>query len=123
MKRTGFTLIEILVVMAILTIVSSFSFKTLPRFAGQLYLNGAAQTIAAELRALQSKALLQHETLNYDLSQLKLPAGISLANMPQISFAASGATPPGGSGTLILQSGLGSQKKIIVSSSGRVRFE
>jgi prepilin-type N-terminal cleavage/methylation domain-containing protein len=123
MKRKAFSLIEILVVVSILTLALSFAFPTFSRFSEQLSLNAAAKSLASEIRALQSQAILQSKTLNLDLVNIKLPPGINFSKISRISFASSGFPPPGGSGSLVLQNKFGRTRKIIVSSAGRVRLE
>ena len=119
----AFTLIELLVVIGIIAILSLIALPTFSSFSAQLCLNATARALAAQLRNLQSHAVLQHETLSLDQNRLTFPAGIKPLLLKNISFSASGFSPPGGSGTLILGNRFGRQKKIIVSSSGRVRIE
>ena len=123
MRKKGFTLIELLVVIAVIGIMMVGTLPQLSSLSAHLRLTAAAKCLAADLRSLQARATSQHETLNLDLNSLTLPAGIKLVKSSQIAFAPSGFTPPGGSGTLVLQNQLGQQKKVIVSSVGRVRLE
>ncbi|MFH1347685.1 MAG: prepilin-type N-terminal cleavage/methylation domain-containing protein [Candidatus Margulisiibacteriota bacterium] len=123
MKRSGFTLIELLVVISILGIMFLISIPNFSRFASQISLNASAKTLASELRALQSKAVLEHKTLSFDPGSFALPAGIETVKAGSISFSPSGFTAFGGSGSLFLQNRFGQQKKVVVSWSGRVRIE
>ncbi|MFC1568092.1 type IV pilin protein [Candidatus Margulisiibacteriota bacterium] len=123
MNRKGLTLIEILVVLGIIGTLAIFALPTYYNFSAQLTLNAAARALAAELRGLQGQAVLQHKTLRLDLAGRRFPSGIKPVKLSEIGFSSSGFTPPGGSGTLILANRFGRQKKIIVSSAGRVRIE
>jgi len=123
MSRKGFTLIETLVVVAIIAALFAISIPTYSRFSAQLSLSTSAKAVASNLRAIQTQAVTQHKTLTLDLAKISLPSGISLLKTSSISFSSSGAPPPGGSGTLMLQNKFGQTKKIIISSAGRVRIE
>lgn len=123
MRKPGFSLIELLVVISVLAIVATLSLPTFSRFSASLSLEASAKTLVSELRALQSQAMSQHQTFSLNLAKLNLPQNIKFIKTSNISFASSGFPPPGGSGSLIMQNQFGRQKKIIVSSTGRVRLE
>lgn len=123
MKKNGFTLIETLVVVAIIAALFTLSIPTFSRFSAQLSLNTSAKALASKLRAIQTQAVTQHKTLSLDFAKTELASGISILKTSKISFSSSGSPPPGGSGTLMLQNKFGKTKKIIVSSAGRVRVE
>ncbi|OGC25652.1 hypothetical protein A2291_04480 [candidate division WOR-1 bacterium RIFOXYB2_FULL_42_35] len=122
-KRLAFTLVEIIVVMAVCSVLFSVSFASLRGFLGQIQLEATTKSLVSDLRKMQSQSRLEHKTLAMDLNGLVLPTGINFAQTSQIKFAPSGATAFGGSGSLVLQNSLGRTKKIIVSSIGRVRVE
>ncbi len=109
MKRPAFSLIELITVIAILGTVVFVALPGLSRFSASLSLQASAKAVAAELRQLQTKARLTHTTQTFGATS--------------ISFAASGFPPPGGSGTIVLRDRFARSKKIIVSSSGRIRLE
>lgn len=119
----SFTLIELLMIMAILALIIGMSIPTFSSFKNQLLLNATAQRIASDLRKIQSQAYSEHKTLSLDPNQLELPSGIRLKSGKTISFSPSGSTSFGGSGSLLLQNQRGQTKKIIVSTVGRVRVE
>ena len=123
MKQKGFTLIEVLIVLSILAISFALAYPALSRFSARLTLQAAARTLASDFRALQAAAVSKHRTLNFQPEKATLPGGIKVVATSLIGFSPSGFTPPGGSGTWTLKNRLGDQKKIIVSSMGRVRVE
>jgi prepilin-type N-terminal cleavage/methylation domain-containing protein len=123
MKKNGFTLIEILVVLAVIGIIFACALPPVANFSASLALKASAKTLVAEIRKTQGRAMARHQTLSLDPTKISFPSGIFLAQASNICFSPSGFTPPGGSGTLILQNRLGHQKKVIVSSVGRVRLE
>ena len=123
MQKNGFTLIEILIVISVLALLLSISIPSTARFSARQTLSASTKTLASQLRATQSQAVLQHKTLSLDPTETTLASGIKFKKVKPITFSSSGLTPPGGSGTLILQNRFGQSKKIIVASSGRVRIE
>ncbi|MFH1541523.1 MAG: type II secretion system protein [bacterium] len=123
MRRRGFTIIEILIVLSIIAVLVISATPLLTRFNNQLTLNAAAKTIASELRLLQTKAKTTHSTMTLNLNNLKIPAKIKISGKTEVSFVSSGAPLPGSSGTITLTNRNGQTKKIVIASSGRVRVE
>jgi prepilin-type N-terminal cleavage/methylation domain-containing protein len=121
--RPGFTLLELLVVIGLLTASFAIAAPALSRFCAQFLLKTSAQALASDLRLLQTRAVLRHKTLSLDPSEYPFPAKIKLAKGKIIAFSADGFPPPGGTGTIVIQNDLGNDKKIIVSNLGRVRIE
>ncbi len=107
MNRSGFTLIEILVVISIMALLLAFAVPSLSIFNAKTRLNISASNLASDLRCLQIKALSKHTTLNYK----------------NIAFSPSGNPSVGGSGTVVLSNKFQQQKKVVVSSSGRIRID
>jgi prepilin-type N-terminal cleavage/methylation domain-containing protein len=123
MGRQGFTLIETLIIIAVLGVLLAATLPPFARFSAQLALNTTANNIVSELRALQSQAAMRHKTLWLNPDKIKLLNGIKFLAEKELSFSPSGCPPPGGSGTLIIINKFNKIKKIILSSAGRVRVE
>ena len=119
----GFTLVEILMVLGFLMVSLAVALPTLSNFSGQLLLKASARSLASDLRALQSQAVMRHKTMSLDPLEYPFPSKIKLVKGKIIAFAANGFPPPGGTGTIIIKNQLGKNKKIIVSNLGRVRVE
>jgi len=100
-----------------------FSWSAAARFSATAKLNAASQGLVSHLRQLQAHAIARHQTQPLNYGQSLLPAGLSFVSCPAISFASSGFTAFGGSGTVIIKNRLGATKKIVVSTVGRVRIE
>jgi len=133
MKKTGFSLVELLLVLGLIAILSSLSFPVYCSFYKNLCLAHAAHQVAADLRAQQQRAFTCQEEIRvvfsgrqYSITGLRavvLPSGISVTRDEIISFSSTGAPSPGGSGTITLSGKNLSVKKVVVASSGRIRIE
>ncbi len=146
----GFTLIEIIVVLSIVGILVAVSIPVFLHVIQISRLNSEAQNIAVELRLAQemagtkkttyritfrSKSIfyetakIQVENYSYfkgkfiNVKTIELPKKFDFKNDKAISFSSSGSPPPGGSGTVVLKDSGGREKRIIVSSIGRIRIE
>jgi prepilin-type N-terminal cleavage/methylation domain-containing protein len=122
-KRKGFTLVELLITIGICGLLLSFSLSALSQLRSALYLEAASRGAASELRKAQALAVCQNQNRSWEISSFKLPGGITAFNRKTFVFSGSGFTPPGGNGTQILTDSFGHNKRIIVSSAGRVRIE
>ena len=106
----GFTLIELTVVLGLLGFMLLLSFPSLAGFRERVYLETSSTQLVSDLRKTQAEALACNEARSLTV------------NGRQFTFAGSGNTPPGGSGTAVV-SGRHARRSIVVSSAGRVRFE
>lgn len=97
-SQAGFTLLELLVVLAIVAFVSAIAMPSFQRMAPRVEARAVAQTLAADLRRLRSEALLrgQETRLIVDAAAHRyvaepapgvrsLPAGIELAYVSPLS--------------------------------------
>ncbi|MFH1361877.1 MAG: prepilin-type N-terminal cleavage/methylation domain-containing protein [bacterium] len=110
-RKTGFTLIELIISISILAILTALTGPAIARFSSFTKLNTEAQASASQIRALQAKAIMTQETAELTIK------GKTFA------FAPSGNPLPGKTGSIIFEGKFGQKKKVIVSSAGRVRIE
>ena len=132
MRRPGFSLIETLVVLGLIALFILVSFPVLNIFRQNLSLIYASRQVASDLRAYQQEAFMRQESVSIafagqaysvGLKKVSLPAGVKVSRSKTISFGSTGFPVPGGSGTVILGGRHSKARKIIVSSSGRIRVE
>ncbi len=116
-------MIEALIVLGTVAILLGIGLPGLGRFSALLSLNGAGKRLASDLRALQSRAILEHAAFSFDMNKIDLPPEIKVTKSASFSFSSSGLPPPGGSGTVVLEDRFGHQRKIVLSSAGRTRVE
>jgi type II secretion system protein H len=104
----GFTLVEMLVTLAIVGLVAASLASFWPRGADRQALQAAAQTLTADLRLARGQAIARNQTVivEFDANagrygnaaqQRVLPAGVVMAEgtSPQIFFRGDGTTPGG----------------------------
>ncbi len=143
----GFTLVEVLCVIALLTMLTMIAVPVVNTYSGQRNLDIAARTMATDLRKAQQKAItvgwtqlieFRPATRQYRIKDgktddtviVKLPEGIDYAvntydrfgDFPLLRFRSTGAPVPGG-GTI----GLENSRKdilylIITPATGRIRI-
>lgn len=128
--KNGFTLLELLIVVAIIGIISTVGCYYLSNAFSSIKLQAAAQEIASDLRLCQQKAisektdvLITFNTNNYVFLKTNktLPKPLSISNPQLVKFSQTGNPTPGYFGTIILSDGH-KTKKIIVSPVGRIRI-
>ena len=138
----GFTLMELLVVLAILGLMAAIALPTwvilLPTYA----LNGAARQIQSELNRIKAQAVAENATFrlvfsdtadNYTIERVAsaitsqqgtklLPDLIDVRNSITLGFTSRGTATPGTGGTVKLCNSNGAGTNVVVSSTGRVRI-
>jgi prepilin-type N-terminal cleavage/methylation domain-containing protein len=131
MKQKGFTLVSLLVALAILGILFTYTTLSTSGFLDGLRLKSAVKDAASALRSAQARAVAEKRTIRVsfisdsyliDGKICNLPGKIRAHKDKEFRFSASGAPLVGYSGTLILTNGK-QIKKIIISSAGRIRIE
>jgi len=95
----GFTLVELLVTLAIVALAAAGMAAFWPQRGGQVALQTAAQTLAAELRQARGQAIAQNRTvvIDIDAAQRRLPRGVTIADgsATAIAFRGDGTTAGG----------------------------
>jgi general secretion pathway protein H len=120
MRSAGFTLLEILVVLAIGALLLVLVMPNLPVARGRVDLLAGGQQVETALRRIRLAAIEQNRALAFDAALLPLPAGLRVAVEPE-----SGLTfhPDGSSngGRVLLANARGSLALDVDWLSGRVR--
>lgn len=98
-RDAGFTLVELLVTLAIVAFAAAGLASLWPNRGGAVALQTAAQTLAAELRQARGQAIAQNRTVVIDLEAMQrgLPKGVAIAetSSPRIFFRGDGTTAGG----------------------------
>jgi len=138
-ERKGVTLIEILVVLAVMGIIAGISIPLFSVFARGNKLDGAARNISTALRTARSYAIVKRAVYTVDLTTddkffivgvdktFKMPVGIKINNVStvddQVEFNADGSLNETGTVTITIRQTLDSIDKIIAvyRTTGAVR--
>ncbi len=136
--KNSFTLIELLIVIAIAGILIAFSISGTSRFRNSLEYGNSVNQILSDIKLTQQLAITSSQTCrinftpslsSYSISKAgklyrSAIAGknIQFSGKSYFEFLSSGDTDVGGSGTLTI-GGSSNPKKIVVSQRGRIRVE
>jgi prepilin-type N-terminal cleavage/methylation domain-containing protein len=124
--KSGFTLIESLLVFLLIGILLSWATLNLSGLTSRVKLSAATRMIVADLRAGQIKSpctlVFSGNSYSLDGKEKKLPAGVNVVRPITIRFSETGSPLPGYFGTIELKCN-DSVSRIIVSNLGRVRVE
>ena len=134
----GFTLIEILVVIVIISSLLAFSFFGAAGFRNALEFDNSAHQVLSDIKLTQQLAESSYETCKIEFAAgentytitkggnlfrtYSASSKVRFSGKSYFSFAPSGCADVGGSGTLSITGG-SKTRNIIVSSKGRIRIE
>jgi len=138
-KAGGFTLLELLLGLALAATLTGIGSVSLPSIAGGIRLAGATERLAAALRAARGQALARNRRIEirFDppsrswsvreqtgptLDVQRLPTGVVFSSLPsalRIRFSTIGTAD---NATVVLAAA-GRNRRIIVNQRGRVRLQ
>ena len=132
--KKGFSLLEMMIVVALIAILSAMAVISINSNMPQYYLSGAARQVLTDLMMARSKAVSNNtattvtfSSTGYSIggvttnisSQFK---GVSLSSTGSITFFTMGTTSGSVTITLTGSSGL-APKQVVVSAAGRIRIK
>jgi len=124
--RTGFTLLESLVIFLIIGILLSWGTLQFSGITSRIKLSAQTRVIVADLRSAQVKApstlVFTRDSYTIDGRTKKLVSGVIITRSITIKFSQTGSPLPGYFGTIELKCNE-SVSRIIVSNLGKVRIE
>lgn len=140
---SGFTLIEILLVMAVIGIVAGLSAPLISGAMDQYYMTSAGQQVASTIRAARFQAVARNETLEIQFDAetgeyrvfendgvtpagevQRLPTDISFGDeVADIEIEATGRAPDTCPCTIVVTNDNEDTRTITVATSGRVRLQ
>lgn len=130
-KQSGFSLIEIVVVVTIIGIVLALISMQFSSFSDKLKLKAVSKLIVSSLSTGQQTASSEKKAVeivfdyySYSVSgsKIDLPKPIRIINPQTVIFSQSGMPIPGFFGTIVITDGKRTTK-VIISSVGRIRTE
>lgn len=136
----GFTVMEVIVAMAIFSVLLAIAVPTWILLLPTYSLNSAARQVQSELHRIKMQAVAENVTFRLALSAAAgsytvervsatttqqgtkpLPNSIDIRHDITLGFTSRGTATPGGGGTVKLCNSRGAGRNIVLSSTGRVR--
>ena len=131
-KQSGFTLIEMMIIIAILAIFAAIAVPNFLSYLPKSRLNGAARQVMGDLMAARMQAVSQNTTVTvawdsdrkYQISTEPNPKTINYSDVTIGSFTAISFDPRGTATnrTITLTNSTGLGKKVTVAMTGRVKI-
>ncbi|MBM3222639.1 MAG: type II secretion system protein GspH [Candidatus Tectomicrobia bacterium] len=147
MRARGFTLMELMVVLAIMGTIAVAATPALSRWSANLRMDSATNELASTLQLARIKAISQNASIRVEFdtathtyqmqqrdtvdptrwsnveSTKKLPVAVQLVSVtsnPVIFQSGRGSTVPGSNTTVTLQNTQGKKADVVVAQTGRV---
>ena len=135
--QKGVTLIELVVVMAIVAIMALFMAPAIGEWVDNFRIRQAARDISSTLQQAKMQAISTRQphsvtfTPGADIYQItpvtaggggaQLPKGVTIVSGSTISFSADGTSPL--NGTITINNTKGKQYQVSVSATGRIQMQ
>jgi len=132
--QKGVTLIELVVVMAIVAIMALFMAPAIGEWLDNFRIRQAARDIAStlQLAKMQTISTRQTHSVNFDTDNEtyqmtpggnvnQVPRGVNIVSGSTISFRADGTSTS--SGTIAIDNAKGKQYQVSVSATGRIQMQ
>jgi len=141
LRGPGFTVLELIVVMAIFSVLMAIAVPTWIVLVPTYSLSSAARQVQSELHRIKMQAIAENVTFQLAFSQMAgsytiqrvgasttqhgtkpLPAGVDIRSAITLGFTSRGTASPGGGGTVRLCNSRSVGTNVVLSSTGRVRI-
>jgi type IV fimbrial biogenesis protein FimT len=137
-KNAGFTIFELMVVIAIIAVVSAIAVPNMISWRDRAKLKGAFENLRGDLQWAKIRAIRDHDDVSvlfdsraYEINNAagdtirsrQLPAGVIISSSSNATFDSRGRCPASGEVVLEKSDGSGDQRKISFNPLGQIRQE